>query len=141
MLLLKSFPFVSFLIFSTLIYMPTTVVTTYAAYMFEAIGENTNLVGLLIGLRTVMEAPGMLLHSRMRRKYKVSAIMLLAAALYVVEMALSQFAGSATGCYCPESCAMPPLWPRNPCAPPPRRCAMWFATRWPGCCWAWWADG
>ncbi len=94
MLLLKSFPFVSFLIFSTLIYMPTTVVTTYAAYMFEAIGENTNLVGLLIGLRTVMEAPGMLLHSRMRKKYRVSAIMLLAAALYVVEMALYQFAGS-----------------------------------------------
>ena len=36
----------------------------------------------------------MLLHSRMRKKYRVSAIMLLAAALYVVEMALYQFAGS-----------------------------------------------
>lgn len=96
LVLFKSFPFVSFLIFSTLIYMPTTVVTTYAAYFFEAIGENTSLVGLLIGLRTVMEAPGMLLHSRMRKKYKVSAIMLMSAVLYVLEMALYQFAGSVT---------------------------------------------
>ncbi len=92
--LFKNFGFVTLLIFSMLIYLPTTSVTLYISYMFKEIGQDASMLGVLIGLRTVMEAPGMILHSKLRKRYTAPAIMLLSAVLYVLEMFLYKYAQS-----------------------------------------------
>ncbi len=92
--LLKSFPFITFLLFNVALYMPVNASITFLPYLIESIGESPSVLGAVIGIKALLEIPFLLLSGKLIKKFRFSTLLVVAACGYALEMFLYPLCGS-----------------------------------------------
>ncbi len=83
--LFREYYFVFYLLFSVMLNMPVNTIFTFLPYLMEETQVSTDLFGVIMGYKALLEIPVLLLMARLRRRYSLPKLMLAAAGLYVVE--------------------------------------------------------
>lgn len=91
--LMRSFPYVTFLLFNIALYMPVNASFTFLPYLIESIGGDTSMVAAILGIKALMEIPLLLLSGRLIKRFKLSWLLVTAACFYALEMFLYPLCG------------------------------------------------
>jgi len=83
--LLANSPMLCYLIFSFFSVLPLNTSFTYMPYLLEEIGSADSMVGLIVGIRALLEIPGLLSGPFLCRKFSPKMVLIFAAVLMALE--------------------------------------------------------
>lgn len=92
--LMRNFPYVAFLLFNIALYMPVNASFTFLPFLLESIGEDTSLLGAIIGIKAFLEIPLLLLSGKLIKKFPLPRLLIAAACVYALEMFLYPLCGN-----------------------------------------------
>lgn len=85
---IKSKPFLAYLIFSLLINAPIMASFTFLPYLVQAVGESDAFFGALAGIEATLEIPMFFFSARLLKRFKLTHLIIACSCLYTVEMTL-----------------------------------------------------
>lgn len=94
--LFKDYYFVTFLIFSVALNMPTNTAMSFFPYLIDAVDGDTAQLGLVMGYKAILEIPVLLAMARLRKRFPLPVIISGAAVMFMTESLLYSVATNMT---------------------------------------------
>ncbi len=94
--LFHNYYYVFYLIFAVALNIPLNCSFTFMPYLIESVGADSSLYGIMTGYKALMEIPMLIIMVRLRKKFRMPAIIVAAGICYSAEMMLYSLAGSFT---------------------------------------------
>lgn len=92
--LFKNYYYVTFLIYSVILFLPVSSSQTFLSYYLSDLGISTTVYATICGLRAAAEIPMMLLFRKLQRRIPLQTLLLFSAVIYCLESTLLFFISS-----------------------------------------------
>lgn len=89
--LLKNAPFLLYIVFNILLYIPINASFSFLPFVIEGVGADPAMFSAISGLKSLMEIPIFLFSGRLLRRFKPTTLMVVAACLFTLETLLYPF--------------------------------------------------
>ena len=89
--LFKDYYYVAYLIFAITLNMPMQTSFTFMPYLIGAVNADATMIGVISGLKALVEVPLLFMVARLRTRFKIQHLIMVAGALYVSEAFLLSF--------------------------------------------------